>query len=155
MKNALFIAGLTCLFGLAGCSKTTDISESYTMTFGDSKAIMIEPASQDRTITASWNVEGGGGMHGYIVTATDEKSALKGMDESSSPDRKTIIKDTNDKLCSMKDKAKHEFTFTAKANQGYAFVLHRDINDNITHKGAPKDAKVKVEVKEVKAKSGG
>ena len=152
MRFMLVFVAFVGVLSLAGCSKSGDISESYTMTFGESKGIMIEPAPADRTMTASWSVEGGGGLHGYVVTATDEKSALKGMDESSSPDRKIIIKDTGDKLCSMKDKAKHEFTFVAKAGQGYAFVLHRDINDNITHKGAPKDAKVKVEIKEVKSK---
>ena len=155
MKHLSYFTGLICLVSFAGCSKTADVSETYSMTFGDSKAILIEPASHDRTFTAGWSVEGGGGMHGYVVTANDEKSALKGMDESPSPDKKTIIKDTADKPCSMKDKAKHEFTFVAKANQGYALVLHRSINDNVDHKGAPKDAKVKVDIKEVKGKTGG
>lgn len=148
MKHTLCVVGVLCLLCLAGCSKSADISKSYTMECGESKAIMIEPDSKDRTMTASWSVEGGGGMDGYVVATTDEKEAVKGMDESSSPDRKTIIKDSAGKNCAIKDKATHEFTFTAKANQGYALVLHRDMNDDTTmHKGAPKKAPVKVEIK--------
>jgi hypothetical protein len=133
MPRLLLCLGLLCL---AGCSKGTNIHSSFSLEHGSTKAIFLEPAAQERTIVASWS-GGEGGLDGYIVTAANENEAIKGMDESPRPDKKIILQGME-----MKGKDSHEFTFTAKANQGYALVLHRDINAK-----GPKTVKVTAEMK--------